>query len=85
MSNYNFIENHRKNQSGGGVAILLRYGIPYKQRTDFSVFNDYCESCFIEIEKSVFGHEINVVVGVFCRPRNTDIQCFIDVVKDICD
>ena len=34
MQNYNCIENHRKNQSGGGVAILLRDGIPYKQRTD---------------------------------------------------
>ena len=85
MPNYNFIENHRKNKSGGGVAIFLRDGIPYKQRTDLSVFNEYCESCFIEIEKSVFGHERNVVVGVFYRPPYNDIQCFIDVVKDICD
>ena len=26
-----------------------------------------------------------VVVGMFYRPPNNDIQCFIDVVKDICD
>ena len=65
IPNYNFIENHRKNKSGGGVAIFLRDGIPYKQRTDLSVFNEYCESCFVEIEKSVFGHERNVVVGFF--------------------
>ena len=50
MPNYNFIENHRNNKSGGGVAIFLRDGIPFKQRTDLSVFNEYCESCFIEIE-----------------------------------
>ena len=85
MPNFNFIENHRKNKSGGGVAIFLRDGIPYKQRTDLSVFNEYRESCFVEIEKSVFGHERNVVVGVFYRPPNNDIQYFIDVVKDICD
>ena len=85
MPNYNFVESHRKNKSGGGVGIFLRDGILYKQRTDLSVFNDYCESSFIEIEKSVFGHEKNVVIGVFYRPPNTDIQCFIDVVKDICD
>ena len=85
MPNYNFVESHRKNKSGGGVGIFLRDGILYKQRTDLSVFNDYCEYSFIEIEKSVFGHEKNVVIGVFYRPPNTDIQCFIDVVKDICD
>ena len=67
------------------MGIFLRDGILYKQRTDLSVFNDCCESSFIEIEKSVFGHEKNVVIGVFYRPPNIDIQCFIDVVKDICD
>ena len=85
MPNYNFVESHRKNKSGDGVGIFLRDGILYKQSTDLSVFNDCCESSFIEIEKSVFGHEKNVVIGVFYRPPNTDIQCFIDVVKDICD
>ena len=85
MPKYNFVESHRKNKSGGGVAIFLRDGMLYKQCTDLSVFNDCCESCFIEIEKKVFGHEKNVVVGVSYRPPNTDIQCFIDAVKGICD
>ena len=67
------------------MAISLRDGMLYKQCTDLSVFNDCCESCFIEIEKTVFGHERNVVVGVSYRPPNTDIQCFIDAVKGICD
>ena len=57
MPNYNFVESHRKNKSGGGVGIFLRDWILYKQGTDLSVFNDCCESSFIEIEKSVFGHE----------------------------
>ena len=52
MPKYNFVESHRKNQSGGGVAIFLRDGMLYKQRTDLSVFNDCCESCFIAIEKN---------------------------------
>ena len=51
MPKYNFVESHRKNKSGGGVAIFLRDGMLYKQRTDLSVFNDCCEYCFIEIEK----------------------------------
>ena len=88
MPKYNFVESHRKNKSGGGVAIFLSDGMLYKQRTDLSVFNDCCKSCFIEIEKTLFGHEKNIMVGVFYRPYrppNTDIQCFVDAVKDICD
>ena len=55
---YKFIENHCKNKSGRGVAIFFRDGIPFKQHTELSVFNDYCKSCFIEIEKSVFGQDL---------------------------
>ena len=44
------------------------------------IFNDCCESCFIEIEKNqFFGLEGNVVVGVFYTSPNTDGQCFISL------
>ena len=38
---------------------------------------------FIEIDKSVFGSERNMLVGVIYRPPNTDIKLFIDDLKDI--
>ena len=40
----------------------------------------------LTLKKVNFGHERNVVVWVFFRTPNTDIQCSIDVAKDIiCD
>ena len=38
---------------------------------------------FIEIDKSVFGSERNLLVGVIYRPPNTDIKLFIDALKEI--
>ena len=38
---------------------------------------------FIEIDKSVFGSERNMLVGVIYRPPNTDIKLFIDALKEI--
>ena len=34
MPKYNFVESHRKNKSGSGVAIFLRDGMLCKQCTD---------------------------------------------------
>ena len=85
MDNYNMIDNHRDDKMGGGVAIFLKNDIAYKQRTDLIVFNDCCESTFVEVNKSVFGFKKNVIFGVLYRPPNTDIQFFTDVLKDICE
>ena len=85
MDNYNMIDNHRDDKMGGGVAIFLKNDIAYKQRTDLIVFNDCCESTFVEVNKSVFGFKKNVNFGVLYRPPNTDIHCFTDVLKDICE
>ena len=38
---------------------------------------------FIEIDKSVFGSERNMLFGVIYRPPNTDIKLFIDALKEI--
>ena len=34
---YDIISNHRKNFKGGGTAILIKKGIPYKRRQDLDV------------------------------------------------
>ena len=35
---YSLISNHRKDQQGGGTAILIKNGIPYKKRKDLEIF-----------------------------------------------
>ena len=78
MNNYEFIENHRTDKTGGGVGLFVRDNISFLKRPDLEIFNEYNESIFIEIEKTVFGMEKNVIIGVIYRPPNTDINTFND-------
>ena len=56
----------------------MRDNISFLKRPDLEIFNEYNESIFIEIEKTVFGMEKNVIIGVIYRPPNTDINTFND-------
>ena len=56
----------------------MRNNISFLKRPDLEIFNEYNESIFIEIEKTVFGMEKNVIIGVIYKPPNTDINTFND-------
>ena len=47
------------------------------------MFNDNIESIFVEIDKSDFSLDRNVVIGVLYRPPNTDIVSFNDYLGNI--
>ena len=44
--------------------MFVRDSISFLKRLHLEIFNEYIESIFIEIEKTVFGMEMNVVIGV---------------------
>ena len=46
MENYNLIEKHRENRSGGGVAVLLRKELLYSDRYDLNVMENAIETVF---------------------------------------
>ena len=47
---YDIISNHRKEHKGGGTAIIIKQGIPYKRCKDLDVMIEKkIESVFIEI------------------------------------
>ena len=54
IENYDFVKNHRTIQSGGGVGMFIHDQIGYKIREDMKIFDEFCESFFIEIDKSQF-------------------------------
>ena len=83
MENYEISEQHRPSKTGGGVAIFLKNCIKFVRRNDIEIFNEYCESIFVEIEKSVFGTEKNILIGVIYRPPNSDLVTFTDIMKNI--
>ena len=65
----------RKNKAGGGVALLLRDGLAYRERPDLGTFDEgVFESLFVEIVRG--GGRKNDIVGVVYRPPGGDIAGF---------
>ena len=65
----------RKKKAGGGVAILIRDGMVYRERPDLSSFVEgVFESVFVEVVREK-GRR-NEVVGVVYRPPGSDLECF---------
>ena len=65
-----------------GVALLIREGLTYRERTDISVFIEgTLESLFVEI---VRGEGIkNIIIGVVYRPPGADLSVFNNKLKEI--
>jgi exonuclease III len=51
---YNFIHNHRRNRTGGGVGLYISANLNYKVHKELTYSNRDCaESLFIEILKPI--------------------------------
>ena len=57
MENYEILEQHRPSKTGGGVAIFLKNCIKFVRRNDIEIFNEYCESIFLEIKNRSLGQK----------------------------
>ena len=83
LEGYELLEKHRLSNMGGAVGFFVRNGAKCKLREDLTISDDYCESLFIEIDKSVFWSGRDLLIAVICRPPNTDIKLFIDALRDM--
>ena len=66
VSGYNKIDKTRNSGQGGGVSILLKEGIQFKERNDLSIVNDDIECIFVEanlVKKVIVG----VIYRQLCR------------------
>ena len=61
---------------GGGVSIYIDIKIPFKRPLDLKLDNNYFESFFIEVDKSVFQHRYNVIIAAIYKPPNVDVSTF---------
>ena len=82
MKGFQAVCASRKTRVGGGVALLVRDGIIYRERPDLSTFVEgVFESVFIEVIKG--GVNKNEVVGAVYRPPGGDLSCFNQEIKGI--
>ena len=80
---YNIVNDTRINRPGGGASLLVNTNISYKVRGDLNRFSSLVECVVIEIEKSTFLYEHNVIIGNVYRPPNTDIKPFTENVLEV--
>ena len=65
----------REKKSGGGVALLIKEGLIYRERKDLGVFKEgTIESVFVELVRG--GGRGNEVVGVIYRPPGGNVAEF---------
>ena len=78
---YTLVSNYRQDHKGGGTSVLIKDGIPFRQRQDLDVFIEkHTESTFVEIS---IKNRTPVVIGSLYRTPNTPAQEFIDNVSNV--
>ena len=75
FEDYIYKGTSRTGKRGGGVGFCIHNQISFNVRHDLHVFNDLCESFFIEIPK----RGKNLLIGVFYRPPSYSIDQFVHV------
>ena len=61
---YKHIYNCRESGKGGGVSLYVHNDISYSNRTDLNTMSDFAEAVFIEVDKSIFNTNKNVIMKV---------------------
>ena len=79
--NYNHVSTYRPVRTGGGVSLLIKDNLYYKELQHFKYNTDILESVFVEIE--MIGK--NIVIGCIYRPPNSNLSLFNDSIGDILD
>ena len=70
------IQSCRQNKRGGGVAIYLKDSLEFIVRPDLEIKHEFTESVFVEIDKSLYNTNKNILIGCIYRVPNSDIETF---------
>ena len=81
IAGYNFVSNHGKSKTGGGVGIYLQDDLQYKILNECKLSDpETIEYLFVEI---TVPHGKNIIVGFVYRPPNQNTALFLDKFNDI--
>ena len=73
---YNHVFDTREKRNGGGVSIYIDLRMAFKKRLDLQLDKSHFESCFIEVDKSIFQCKSSVIIAVVYKPPNVSTQIF---------
>ena len=81
ITGYNFVSNHRKFKTGGGVGIYLQNDLQYKLLNECKLADpETIESSIVEI---TIPHGKNIIVGRVYRPPNQNTALLLYKFNDI--
>ena len=75
---YTLVRHDRTGKRGGGTAMYVRDGIPYKHRMDLTAEN--IETCWVEVNRQKCKR---LFVGCVYRPPNVCFDSFIDQLNNL--
>ena len=70
--NYSKVHKYRENKGGGGVSILVRDSIHYRELEDLTLCTDILECIFVELSVS----KSKIIVGCVYRPPSSNLKMF---------
>ena len=85
IDGYTVFDMHRMGKVVGGVGMFISADMSFFLRDDLCCIDEICETIFIEIEKSAFGYDKKLIIGVLYCPLGSDLSLFNEKMKDIMD
>ena len=82
IEGYDHVYKPKSVRHRGGVSLFIKSDLSYKTRDDLGEFNDNVESLFVEIDKTRFNEDKNVVAGVVYRPHG-NCKGFLDYMRKL--
>ena len=83
IEGYNNVYDTREKRNGGGVSIYIDLRIAFKKRLDLQLDKSHFESCFIEVDKSIFQCKSNVIIAAVYKPPNISTKIFTENMEKI--
>lgn len=76
LNGYSLYYKNRIGKIGGGVCLYVNSQYSVKERMDIKLDDDYSDSLFLELKKTINGK--STIIGVIYRPPDSDYAIFRD-------
>ena len=64
------------NKKGGGTSLYIHNSIQYRRTGDLALPKKLYESVFIEVDKTIFNLNRNIIIGEIYNPPSSKLKCF---------